>query len=213
MADWRSPQFKRACSANLGIEQMKRVNKLYIDEFYLMRAHETVNQGRFVYCVSGSTGTEYTIVLEEDGTLRCDCPDFKTHCQKHDVVCKHIVFLLFRVLKETSLLFFSDNKFDETAIARVLQSSRPLICRATELKAEMQKDYAKASLGPDFSVNRQVDPDDDCPICFDSLNRARCCQCPDCQNVLHIACVVKWLSTSHHKSCVYCRSSVWSRFW
>ena len=105
MADWRSQQFKRECSTNLCIEQMKRINKLYIDEFFFLRAHETRSEVCwFVYLVSGSTGTEYTVVLETDGGLRCDCPDYNTHCQKHNVVCKHIVFLLFRVLKETSLI-------------------------------------------------------------------------------------------------------------
>lgn len=91
MVDWRSQEFKRSCSRKLTSQQMKRMDKLYIDEFYLMDAAASSDpETVFVYSVSGSHGTPYTIQLKSGGSFRCDCLDSQTHCRKHGVVCKRI---------------------------------------------------------------------------------------------------------------------------
>jgi hypothetical protein len=59
-----------------------------------------------------------------------------------------------------------------------------------------------------FKVTKELDGDEECPICFDSLEIVSSFQCPTCRNLVHQHCMEKWLSTGH-KNCVYCRGD-WS---
>ena len=59
-----------------------------------------------------------------------------------------------------------------------------------------------------FKVTKELDGEEECPICFDSLDVVSSFQCPTCRNLVHQHCMEKWLSTGH-KNCVYCRGD-WS---
>jgi hypothetical protein len=59
-----------------------------------------------------------------------------------------------------------------------------------------------------FKVTKELDGEEECPICFDSLDVVSSFQCPTCRNLVHQHCMDKWLSTGH-KNCVYCRGD-WS---
>ena len=218
MAEWRSAAFIRSFRTNLCSEQVKRIEKLYVDEFFLLSVRDGVDEpeGIFTFDVSGSQKTRYVIVLKDDGTFKCSCPDFKSHCQRHGVVCKHIVFLIVRVMKIFSLTFFEYNSLDDGAMDTVIQKTFELISgKVADLRNEMIHEYGKASQGPDFSMTSEALlalQDEDCPICFDALRAHACKTCPDCRKVVHTRCVTKWLAESTYKNCVYCRSTVWKNF-
>ena len=60
--------------------------------------------------------------------------------------------------------------------------------------------------------NREIEEDDDCPICFDILNydKSKLVSCPKCKNYIHVNCMKKWLKK--HTTCVYCRHDVWKNY-
>ena len=68
----------------------------------------------------------------------------------------------------------------------------------------------------DFDVvKRPPGPEDECPVCYDLLlagQRQRLVGCPTCGQGVHHGCVTRWLATSPHGTCVYCRSTVWRGF-
>ncbi len=221
--DWRSQTFRssqnRVCS-----QQAKRIDKLRTDPFFLISAGPmTSHSALFSYDVSGSTRTRYVIHLKRDGRFTCSCPDHRSHCQTHDVVCKHVIFLLFRVLKVVAWEFFGANTLTDRLFQEVERRSQVLVTfrypEIRELASRIQNeqrelftsDVSRQDIVYDFSVHKDV-TDDDCPICYDSLSSKTCVGCPTCKNTLHKLCIEKWLQASRLQTCVCCRSPVWKHY-
>lgn len=81
-------------------EQQKRFDKLATDEFFFLHASKDA-AADVVYRVNlvGSTKNIYQAMVHADRTFFCNCPDGKTHAARHGVVCKHVCFLVQRVLR------------------------------------------------------------------------------------------------------------------
>ena len=104
----------------------------------------------------------------QKGSFWCSCPDHKFNSAKRDMVCKHICFILCKVGRIFRAEFF-DNK---QLLRRELTSILKKIDSSTFLE-----DKSICKVDPDaikqetfYTVVKQVCEDDDCCICFDSLN-------------------------------------------
>lgn len=228
--DWRSRQFETEY-LSLPYEQQKRIQKLFTDQFYLI---DVVEHDSLTYRISGSTRTCYTIKLLRDNRFHCDCPDFRSHARKHGVVCKHVIFLLFRVLKLVDWNFFRDNRLSVDSRERVHTRSLRFVnlhrsqldviqtSQVREVNDVISSFDSRSALTHkdndiEFGIQKDIVEIDDCPICFDSMNPDAPTQlsivgCPKCKNHVHKHCMMRWLLQATTKMCVYCRSPVWKYF-
>ena len=215
----------------MNYEQQKRYQKIFTEPIYLID-HRVIDNSQIEFILSGSTKNIYHLILKEK-KLECDCLDAKTWCRKHKVVCKHVCFILFRVSKlfkkVVDKVYFDCNLDSATGYFQTQTLTSPendfilsVMSRKHLGKDVMNEDLRKKYLqkleNPEKSVfhqsNKQVDPSDECPICYDLLlnqdhKLETLLSCPQCKNYMHPVCMEKWLE--YNASCVYCRSDCWSK--
>ena len=210
-------------------QQVKRYNKISEDPLYLIDFKVNSEKNILEFHISGSTKNIYTVKLCTDYT-DCDCPDGRSWAKKFKVICKHSCFVLFKVVKifnenngsvlnynKQPINYFLNNKLNideynyiKTFLEKKSISSdvinQSLIDKFKHLSTcnNDPKELFKHSI-------RTLDPDDDCPICYDSfgIDNTLLLTCPDCHNYVHTSCMEKWLQ--YNKSCVYCRSETWTK--
>jgi len=219
-------------------QQKSRLDRIYSQTFYLIDQKSlNPNQHQFVVSGSTANLYKVTLKLNQpdfDQTVSCNCPDDAKKWSRSEIVkCKHCCFVLLKVLRlPVEWLELEVLNFDQ--LERIQAACRNLVIRSELTNQSYQEQYQKilnqkikngemTNSGKKklvltrrdqkektnkFSVTKELDQEDDCPICFDVLMAANSFQCPTCRNVVHQACMKKWLSTGH-KNCVYCRGD-WS---
>lgn len=191
------------------------------------------------FTILGAVGTRgerscYTVTLsdparmEPDGrTFDCDCPAHRFQRGGGYAACKHICFVLCRVVGYISELFFQTYRLDDAEVQMVLQqmsASRETILQSVEASrhsSQIAMGGAGAGSGEgeetetisrsNFLSSKRSLENIECPICFelvvDGTGRVNC---PDCENHVHKECMEVWLTRKD--TCVYCRSSKWRYF-
>ncbi|XP_008794171.2 mitogen-activated protein kinase kinase kinase 1 [Phoenix dactylifera] len=152
------------------------------------------------FFILGATGNVYTVTLAT--TASCTCPD-------RTVPCKHILFVLLRVLRLS---------FDDACIWR--RTLRPWQL-ARLLGTPTAPDVLAGSRTRErfhrlFSGNGEIDRtrarEDDgavCPICLEGMGGGgRLVTCGTCGNSLHGECLLGWRRSRGRSaaSCVVCRA-------
>jgi hypothetical protein len=142
--------------------------------------------------VAGSTGNVYTISI---GLIpSCDCPHAKKANQ-----CKHIVYVMLRVLKAR----------EEVAYQLTLVSSelREVIKNAPPIPG-VETDGKDGTKTEGQDGNRKP-IEGECPICYDELDdKEAIVYCKlSCGNNVHKQCMQNWRAVSKGKAtCPYCRA-------
>jgi hypothetical protein len=114
MSLWRNHDFLREIKDSVSFAQYKRLIKIVQDEFYLL----DMKYEDLVFKICGSTKNVYTISFDKsENTLKCNCPDMCSHCITHSCLCKHIVFVLLRVLKYYDVDIYKSLKWNEEKMA------------------------------------------------------------------------------------------------
>jgi hypothetical protein len=127
---------------------------------------------------------------------------------------------------------FGETTTESHRPAETVYSSRDIdsLCRILE-RNNIGGSASSSSRGIDFAtVMRRPDPGEDCPVCYDELLKdgneslilpsengegmriVGLLGCPTCGKGIHEVCVQRWMRTSPHKTCVYCRSPVWQKY-
>jgi hypothetical protein len=205
-------EFKEKMILELSYEQKKRINKLDTDEFYLLEytggdldathlnlQRQAMPKHSLTFKISGSTKNIYNLEINKLGFISCDCLDIKTHCRKNNCYCKHICFLLLRVLKIFDLSHWHSLRLTDDNIKLVIE----------KLKISIDLKLIKKLESLSFEFKKELCKDDECSICYDTLNN-NLIQCPDCSHGFHKKCMDKWLLIN--KNCVYCRSNIWTKY-
>jgi hypothetical protein len=153
--------------------------------------------------------------------FNCDCPAHRFKSSSDNTVCKHISFIMCRVIGHISKEFFTTHRLSREEVNMIMEkmSVQPeeLLSyieenRQNEINKRLEAE-GKYLLQHDSFLNSTRDvSEEDCPICFDvveagNVNRLNC---PDCKKHVHKECMEIWLS--RNDSCVYCRSSVWKHY-
>lgn len=172
------------------------VQKLYfIEEVVISDKHRD-------YLIMGSTGNVYTVTISDK--YKCTCPD---HVRRK-VQCKHIYFVLVRVLKVNSR-FLTVKKYTPTDLASMF-SKLSLVDNEIIIPDDKKKKYdnIKNKGSDDDSENSiRKENDDVCPICLDDildLKLAYYCK-NSCGKNIHIECFNMW-SRSKGSRCVFCNA-------
>jgi hypothetical protein len=159
------------------------------------------------YKVLGSTGNVYDVDI---GLIpKCSCPDFLK-----GNLCKHVVFVLCRVLHQepkSALIYQNALLTSELREIFALSDSKGVLFNV-QASISVKKAAAAASGDAVEEVEESAQPDrkpqGDCSICFEDMTGAteKTISCMTCKNFLHSVCLETWLRSAAMKSCPYCRS-------
>ena len=81
-------------------KQHERFQKLFYENLYLLKITDSAHE--IIFNVSGSTSNIYMVKIMKSfewNHLCCNCPDSKKWASINGVFCKHILFIIFKVLK------------------------------------------------------------------------------------------------------------------
>lgn len=207
---WRRAEWTADLKRRVSREQFSRFQKIcdpYPEPFFLLSRPEVIgidtnntdpdpnvassstffNDSVLRFSVSGSTQTRHTVTVYRDGSTSCTCMDARINCRKTGCVCKHVCFVLFRVLRSENIDFFERGRMigsDElrSYIDKVANSNQNSldgsVFRPPELTFTRSKNKDDASTVPlidDRSYLRFLNPkrppssEDDCPVCYAPL--------------------------------------------
>jgi hypothetical protein len=203
------------------VAQRDRLIKSRSQPIYLLDCQATTDDCcSCQFAVCGQTRNVYTVSSSSSRRghgVDCDCPDMRTHCKKLGCVCKHICFVINRV---AGLDVEKGLGADVHAALFDLASRYNFRDHGGENVGRLREAYlAIKKNGEAFAPTEDARECDDCPVCYDQIQRhsstrdkeeAKVAMCPECHNLVHEACMRKWLEFNGRTSCVYCRSEVWS---
>lgn len=159
------------------------------EKLYLLSSHN--NEDCLLYNVTGSTGNVYSVKVSSMSS--CTCPDF---IKRHNK-CKHIYFVLLKVLKleDDNKQFYSEEEFKE-----IKDKFKDFSVYDSNVKAD-------ESIINKWKLFSKKDVDDVCPICLDDLQNGEeldYCKAV-CGKYVHKECFKLW-SRSKNSVCVFCKS-------
>ncbi|EME84759.1 uncharacterized protein MYCFIDRAFT_82850, partial [Pseudocercospora fijiensis CIRAD86] len=126
--------------------------------------------------VAGSKGNVYTVTISH--LMTCNCPVSIWQKKGEESVCKHIIYVLHKILKAPEHL-----KYQQALLTRELKE---LFAHAPRLPSEIAEETVKDG-------NRK-EATGECPICFEGFEESddlTWCRAA-CGNNLHVACFQQW---------------------
>jgi hypothetical protein len=154
---------------------------------------------------------EYDIKIHKDspkGHFWCSCADHKFNSSKKGTVCKHICFVVCKVLKVLQPYFFETKKLKQEHLDALLQK---LTSDVIWKDNTVVKNLEKITLETFKSFIKQLE--DCCPVCFNDLEeneKPHLLACPTCHNYAHKECMEVWLE--QQERCMLCKSDVWKNY-
>ena len=142
------------------------------------------------------------------GTFWCSCLDHKFNSSKKGTVCKHICFIVCKILKLLDPNFFETKKLTKEQLDSLIeklsskdlaQIDKSLVNKIIKITLETFKNFVKPS-----------DEGDSCPICFDDINEKTKVACPMCHNYIHSDCMNVCLEK--RDTCLFCLDPIWAKF-
>lgn len=133
------------------------------------------------------------IDVKEDYTTECHCMDWKIRCRGQMIPCKHIYYLLNKILGY-ELFDYYDNQIMLPNIFEELVRGR--------LEAKRRN----------LDNIENMAEDRECPICFSTFedyDRGLIKRCPGCHCCSHDDCAKMWHLHSVTKTCPICKSAHW----
>ena len=196
----------------------RRIMRAYDDPLYLIESIPPEDEDDPIreFSVMGTTGNVYTVTIENEPS--CTCPDFQLRQRR----CKHIFFILMRVMKvdnerqkfyddfELLDMFSNIPKITHNLIAKKkLRKKYQKIKKRIEEKEgdeeeEEEEDVKKDKEG--LAEQKPIQDDDVCPICLDNIkDNGDLVYCKKCGKSLHKKCFEMWCK-KNKKTCVFCRA-------
>jgi len=204
----------RRYRASMTVGIYDRIQRALYQRLYLLAVTKSSNESIYrEYKVLGQTANVYTVVITHIPS--CTCPD---NAKGH--LCKHIIFVLHRVLKvdRNSPLLYQQalltNELHEIFTKADLQNNdSSIIAERQILEAYRAKTGDPNAILPVKNIEQKpITNDDECPICFESMindkNNILFCS-TSCGNNMHKNCFEKWrqakLSMNESVTCPFCR--------
>lgn len=185
-------------------QQLIRIDRCYNDKFYLLEKKRYDN--KFIFKISGSTLNIYSIIIDLDSKIiECDCPDSIDLCKKCDISCKHVCFVLLKVLKITNKIEIEQFLKNQVLHDQIIELIK------YNFKLENDEQIINKHLVDKFNNIKDdtiviKSEDDICPICYDNIEYPKnIIQCNCCKKIFHKPCIDKWFSIGK-SNCPYCRS-------
>ena len=172
---------------------------------------ESISVSEYVkkFNVCGTTGNVYTVSIKE--TPICTCPDHMVRRRR----CKHIYFVLLRVLKvKYTMMFDDDNSIDEDQevysqgeLERMFNNC-PRIVQNIMVNEQAKRKYNQIKNNMSMSKHKEKREQETCPVCLDDMDEddeLDYCKF-HCGNPIHIDCFKMWCRQRGTHRCVYCNN-------
>ena len=166
------------------------------------------------------------VIDADKKSFYCNCPAHKFQGARDNTVCKHISFIMCRVVGYMTEEFFKTlrlTKAETDMIVEKVSVQREVLMmhieanRAKdtsgmlETKSAAAYDPSKWITKDSFKNSTRDMAEEACPICFDDIVEGDGrLNCPECKKHIHKDCIEVWLT--RHDSCVYCRSTKWKHY-
>ncbi|KAF8236732.1 hypothetical protein L208DRAFT_1390229 [Tricholoma matsutake] len=218
----RAAIFKKKCPQNI----LDRVERVMTQRFFMIDRQRTPGELREEFSVLGSTGNVYTVII--DRRPSCNCPDATkgNHCKHIVRTLDHYVyvatidmqlFIFLKVLQVTQASTYWYQKALLTSELETIFSEAPLAPNSVahpRIREAHARATGKTTTAAASTTNRRMPgPDDDCPICYESMhgvNEKSLVFCEDCGNALHRECFQQWQASTVRDgkplTCVWCRA-------
>lgn len=154
-----------------------------------------------VYKIMGSTGNVYDVIL--DNKPSCTCPD----CKYRGMKCKHIYFVLIKILKLTD----DKNSFTNEELKVLIKKKD--ITDGIKVDNSILIKYKKCVDGSIEQIPIKPRTDDLCPICMDDITNGEeyeSCQW-SCGNCVHVDCFDVWKTKQGNDDCIVCKTSFYKK--
>jgi hypothetical protein len=165
--------------------------------------NDNYNELKREYVVMGLTGNVYNVIIKKQCT--CTCPDFVARRYK----CKHIYFILLRVMKVDK----NDEDKNSYTDDELLNMFNNINNNINNLMINIEKkllydNYKSNSINKNNEQIVQKNTDDLCPICLDDLeNDEELEYCKySCGKPIHKLCFSMWCK-KNKATCIFCRNS------
>jgi hypothetical protein len=142
-------------------------------------------------------------------SLWCSCIDHKLNSTKKQTVCKHISFIVCKVMKIYDLQFFESKKLKDAQLESLLD-------RFSD-KSDLWDNKSFIMSCEKLSFNSfKIFPahlDDTCIFCYDELcdkDKEIIVSCPTCKHCYHYECIDIWLE--NYSRCSVCSSTIWQYY-
>jgi hypothetical protein len=214
--------FERCCQ-----RQLQRYHRALSEPLVFEGLARSPRLGRpLLFRVAGSQGNCYLLSLKADARFECTCPDFETNCFRQGLLCKHICFLLVRVLNISSLSLLQEGRLTAEEVLQVYAQSTNMNQASSQILSNQRFKINRIDARA-FQVDRSCPGllDSECPICCEPFDLQQdqnsqqdgnflrgLSKCPDCAKVVHMNCALRWFARSPTKTCVMCRSKAWIKF-
>lgn len=172
-----------------------------------------------------------TVIEADKKSFYCNCPAHKFQGARDNTVCKHISFVMCRVVGYMTEEFFKTHRLTKAETNMVVEkvsvrrevlmmhieanrakdAAAMLDTKAGAPSAAVSYDPSKWITRDSFKNSTRDMAEEACPICFDDIVEGDGrLNCPECKKHIHKDCIEVWLS--RHDSCVYCRSTKWKHY-
>jgi hypothetical protein len=180
---------------NQRIETMERDKELYA------LVNTTIDDGNlytFTVVRIGDESTPIILKVNDKFEMTCSCMDWNIRCRSLSVPCKHIYYLLVKILTYELYDYYDNQIIDSEGFKYLVR--RRINHGGLNFEAKLSDELG----------------DEMCAICYtqfaDKGGEANLLQCPDCHKHLHRACVDVWMNHSAKRNCVHCKSEKWNMY-
>ena len=205
--------------ASTDYDWSSRIERAFTQRIYLMDSGQ-LEDGSFRFKMMGNSGKAYDIVAHLGEDISCSCPDHQVH---HNF-CKHIMHLLIRVIGIPRQTVF-EHYYRNRNFAVGSETIHPCIAwfdrKKNNLDDVLPGEPAVEEEIPGQVKRREIEEDDDCPVCYEAFadtaqEQTIWCRV-GCGKSVHQSCFLKWSQSISRKyggnkvvTCVYCRTEwVW----
>jgi len=172
-------------------------------KIFLLECHNTKNDEYIrKYDVMGTTGNVYTVDIKN--IPECSCPDYQTRHKR----CKHIYFVLIRVMKVH--IDNEDSDYYDNNELQKMFNNIPNITINLTAGNEYTVKYKKSKVDKEkiLITVKQGSLDDLCAVCLDDLeNGDDLDYCKySCGKNVHKLCHNMWTKKQPKAICLFCRA-------
>ena len=171
-------------------EQQLRINRALFEKMELLDVKHIVNKKEFIFYICSSSGTMYTIKINDD--ISCNCPDFLTLTK--DTYCKHICYTLIKLLSYDKDFIINPINCGEIDIENNLDT----------IKQKINMESIPYQKYKQLRYFNNVNMRGDCIICYETKQLEY--ECTQCQQLICNECYTMWFKNNN--TCPYCRSKI-----
>lgn len=180
-------------------DQKDILNKLKYSKFYFVNYTNFDNYIEINILGDKPKCNKYYIHFNKNVCdFSCDCNNFKYRSRSKNIVCKHISFIICKILKILDHGYFKTKKIANSVDVLSIISN----------KANWEQ-YSLNFINKQFK-SISFDKNDQCIICYNELSDNDVINCPRCLQCIHTNCMERWLIRSNQ--CVYCRSNIFLQY-